>query len=169
MRSDPWETRTGWPAPGYACSAIAAGSAERDRGRESWAQPRHRARHGHGVASGHRERQQKLDELDLDLGRDGGAGDRDRTGMTSLEGWGSTIELRPRDGSHRRLQHTGPPGDTASRLKAPSRQAASRQQSSGRPRFCACGPGWHTAAGGRRPSQERVGFGWSRRDVAQLG
>ena len=27
-----------------------------------------------------------------------GAGDRDRTGMTSLEGWGSTIELRPRDG-----------------------------------------------------------------------
>jgi hypothetical protein len=25
-----------------------------------------------------------------------GAGDRDRTGMTSLEGWGSTIELRPR-------------------------------------------------------------------------
>lgn len=27
----------------------------------------------------------------------GGAGDRDRTGMTSLEGWGSTIELHPRD------------------------------------------------------------------------
>jgi len=27
-----------------------------------------------------------------------GAGDRDRTGMTSLEGWGSTIELRPRGG-----------------------------------------------------------------------
>ena len=26
------------------------------------------------------------------------AGDRDRTGMTSLEGWGSTIELRPRGG-----------------------------------------------------------------------
>ena len=26
------------------------------------------------------------------------AGDRDRTGMTSLEGWGSTIELRPHDG-----------------------------------------------------------------------
>jgi hypothetical protein len=24
------------------------------------------------------------------------AGDRDRTGMASLEGWGSTIELRPR-------------------------------------------------------------------------
>ena len=24
-----------------------------------------------------------------------GAGDRDRTGMTSLEGWGSTIELHP--------------------------------------------------------------------------
>jgi hypothetical protein len=27
-----------------------------------------------------------------------GAGDRDRTGMTSLEGWGSAIELRPRGG-----------------------------------------------------------------------
>ena len=26
----------------------------------------------------------------------GGAGDRDRTGMASLEGWGSTIELHPR-------------------------------------------------------------------------
>ena len=25
------------------------------------------------------------------------AGDRDRTGMASLEGWGSAIELRPRD------------------------------------------------------------------------
>ena len=31
-----------------------------------------------------------------DLGWSSGAGDRDRTGMTSLEGWGSTIELRPR-------------------------------------------------------------------------
>ena len=30
------------------------------------------------------------------------AGDRDRTGMTSLEGWGSTIELRPRDGGRTR-------------------------------------------------------------------
>ena len=26
----------------------------------------------------------------------GGAGDRDRTGMASLEGWSSTIELHPR-------------------------------------------------------------------------
>lgn len=26
-----------------------------------------------------------------------GAGDRDRTGITSLEGWGSTIELRPQN------------------------------------------------------------------------
>ncbi len=34
-----------------------------------------------------------------------GAGDRDRTGMASLEGWGSAIELHPRgpaDGSVRR-------------------------------------------------------------------
>jgi hypothetical protein len=28
-----------------------------------------------------------------------GAGDRDRTGMVSLEGWGSTIELHPRGDS----------------------------------------------------------------------
>ncbi len=26
-----------------------------------------------------------------------GAGDRDRTGMASLEGWGSTIELHPHE------------------------------------------------------------------------
>jgi hypothetical protein len=36
---------------------------------------------------------------DPDLGFWFGAGDRDRTGMTSLEGWGSTIELRPRGGT----------------------------------------------------------------------
>ena len=32
----------------------------------------------------------------LTCGFSGGAGDRDRTGMTSLEGWGSAIELHPR-------------------------------------------------------------------------
>ena len=31
-----------------------------------------------------------------------GAGDRDRTGMASLEGWGSTIELHPRGQSFNR-------------------------------------------------------------------
>jgi hypothetical protein len=34
----------------------------------------------------------------------GGAGDRDRTGMASLEGWGSTIELRP----HAPRRRSGP-------------------------------------------------------------
>ena len=29
-----------------------------------------------------------------------GAGDRDRTGMASLEGWGSTIELHPHFYAH---------------------------------------------------------------------
>ena len=29
-----------------------------------------------------------------------GAGDRDRTGMASLEGWGSAIELHPRGREH---------------------------------------------------------------------
>jgi hypothetical protein len=53
----------------------------------------------------------------------GGAGDRDRTGMTSLEGWGSTIELRPRDGSRRRQQHTGQPG-TQIPPQRPRREAA---------------------------------------------
>jgi hypothetical protein len=33
-----------------------------------------------------------------DLGWSGGAGDENRTRMTSLEGWGSTIELRPHGG-----------------------------------------------------------------------
>src|SRR5687767_15110968 len=42
-----------------------------------------------------------------------GAGDRDRTGMASLEGWGSTIELHPR-GAASRL--AGPPPSSASRL-----------------------------------------------------
>jgi hypothetical protein len=40
-----------------------------------------------------------------------GAGDRDRTGMASLEGWGSAIELRPRNGDQKitvtRRQLTG--------------------------------------------------------------
>ena len=35
--------------------------------------------------------------LDLRGSRKLRAGDRDRTGMTSLEGWGSTIELHPHD------------------------------------------------------------------------
>ena len=38
-----------------------------------------------------------------ELGWNSGAGDGNRNRMTSLEGWGSTIELRPRDGSRRRL------------------------------------------------------------------
>ena len=38
------------------------------------------------------------EETGPDLHGDKRAGDRDRTGMTSLEGWGSTIELRPRGG-----------------------------------------------------------------------
>src|SRR3954452_9529755 len=45
-----------------------------------------------------------------------GAGDRDRTGMTSLEGWGSTIELHPRDGvrdpPHPQGTEIGPVGRT---------------------------------------------------------
>ena len=57
----------------------------------------------------------------LELAILGGAGDGNRNRMTSLEGWGSTIELRPRSGSRRRLQHTGPPGGSASRLNLAAR------------------------------------------------
>ena len=35
------------------------------------------------------------------------AGDRDRTGMASLEGWSSTIELRPREGDQASLKTEG--------------------------------------------------------------
>ena len=49
----------------------------------------------------------------------GGAGDGNRTRMTSLEGWGSAIELRPRYGSRRRLQHTGRSAPGSRRCSAP--------------------------------------------------
>ena len=40
-----------------------------------------------------------------------GAGDRDRTGMASLEGWGSTIELHPRAPRTIRRSFAGSPRD----------------------------------------------------------
>jgi hypothetical protein len=40
----------------------------------------------------------------------GGAGDRDRTGMASLEGWGSAIELHPRVDRPRHLDYWARPG-----------------------------------------------------------
>jgi hypothetical protein len=45
-----------------------------------------------------------LSDRGLDLRGSARAGDRDRTGMTSLEGWGSTIELHP----HARPQSARP-------------------------------------------------------------
>lgn len=53
-----------------------------------------------------------------------GAGDRDRTGMTSLEGWGSAIELHPRDAVRR------PRELTADRWRRP-------------PTLVPAGPPWH--------------------------
>jgi hypothetical protein len=57
--------------------------------------PRGNGTEGHGEdgRSGRRDEDEGVELVVL-----GGAGDRDRTGMTSLEGWGSTIELRPRSG-----------------------------------------------------------------------
>jgi Phage integrase family len=50
------------------------------------------------------------------------AGDGNRTRMTSLEGWGSTIELRPRDlPGAARSKSTGRSSSVAYRLAAPSR------------------------------------------------
>ena len=46
----------------------------------------------------------QLDRIGSDLGLWLGAGDGNRTRMTSLEGWGSTIELRPRDQPSRQVR-----------------------------------------------------------------
>ena len=48
-----------------------------------------------GIADGP-HRGHKMGKPLLSRGLHGGAGDRDRTGMASLEGWGSAIELHPR-------------------------------------------------------------------------
>jgi hypothetical protein len=53
----------------------------------------------------------------------GGAGDRDRTGMTSLEGWGSTIELRPRSGLAGTQQRTVYGREQYPRLNQPRAEA----------------------------------------------
>ena len=47
-----------------------------------------RARNGHVAVGKHPDGGQKPDDRDPELGFDSGAGDRDRTGMTSLEGCG---------------------------------------------------------------------------------
>ena len=44
------------------------------------------------------------------------AGDGNRTRMTSLEGWGSTIELRPRNGD----RTAGPAGPSGGSVPAPA-------------------------------------------------
>jgi hypothetical protein len=83
----------------------------------------------------------------------GGAGDGNRTRMTSLEGWGSAIELRPRYGSRRRLQHTGRSGPPAARRCSapppypPDSRRADGPPSRAMPRRQALGP-----------DRERVGF-----------
>ena len=50
-----------------------------------------------------------------DLGLCFGAGEGNRTLMTSLEGWGSAIELRPRGGRTRRSRAKPPAGSVPSR------------------------------------------------------
>jgi hypothetical protein len=54
----------------------------------------------------------------LDLALLDGAGDGNRNRMTSLEGWGSTIELRPHDAPGRERRQ---PSGTDYRLAPPDR------------------------------------------------
>ena len=63
-----------------------------------WTGAAHRARNGHAAGSGSPEGWPEHGDHAPDLGRGSGAGEGNRTLMTSLEGWGSTIELRPRSG-----------------------------------------------------------------------
>jgi hypothetical protein len=68
----------------------------------------------------------------LDLGLRVGAGEGNRTLMTSLEGWGSAIELRPRSGCTRRnrAQAAKP---VAYRLAAPDWPLCPRNSDPGQP------------------------------------
>jgi hypothetical protein len=58
----------------------------------------HRARSGHASPEACRDGGPFGARGGSELGCCGGAGDGNRTRMTSLEGWGSAIELRPRGG-----------------------------------------------------------------------
>jgi hypothetical protein len=49
------------------------------------------------------------------------AGDGNRTRMTSLEGWGSTIELRPRDGGGSRRSRRAVTGSVPAPVPEPVR------------------------------------------------
>ena len=76
--------------------------------------PAERAHNGHADATGHPEYHSENNDHASDLGGNHGAGEGNRTLMTSLEGWRSAIELRPRarreplDGSPgRHRQRTG--------------------------------------------------------------
>jgi hypothetical protein len=67
---------------------------EADQDGNDWAGPWHV--HGTRTPSGGERKRADQDRYAADLRRKGRAGDRDRTGMASLEGWGSAIELHPR-------------------------------------------------------------------------
>jgi hypothetical protein len=102
------------------------------------------------------------------------AGDRDRTGMTSLEGWGSTIELRPRDGAC--TSRSGRPSRVAYRLRLARRSPAAAapsltQPSEGRNGPDRTGDGQHRHAGhghGVRRVQGVEHVGHRHRAVGQL-
>jgi hypothetical protein len=81
--------------------AIGAGMGKLLRDARTTARGEAQARNGHAAGSGPPEDRPRPDDHGPDLGRSCGAGEGNRTLMTSLEGWGSTIELRPRSGPGR--------------------------------------------------------------------
>jgi hypothetical protein len=88
----------------------------------------------------------------FDLGFLVGAGEGNRTLMTSLEGWGSAIELRPR------VRHGIDPAPMRTdSVPAPPRAAGATV--------------WVRAAARRlgQPGNRKVSYGSVSRDVAQLG
>ncbi len=95
-----------------------------------------------------------------------GAGDGNRTRMTSLEGWGSAIELRPRDLPG--AVGAGRSSPVAYRFLPPARTGRSRQARAGGPRLSPFPSrdrmgGWDNRSRYRGPSGERRHSRHSRR------
>jgi hypothetical protein len=103
---------------------------------------------------------QRLGGTWLDLGFLVGAGEGNRTLMTSLEGWGSAIELRPRA-----------PGQTCFAAGEHRQRTGNGDVGLNPRRSCRPLDGWRYAAEADKPSQGvrdgRLRIG--QRDVAQLG
>src|ERR1041385_8013513 len=94
--------------------------------------PPDRARSGHAAGNASHDDHQRCDDHAADLGRNKRAGDGNRTRMTSLEGWSSTIELRPQQPPNHRL--------TPVAYRLPRHRRDSRAPVEAVPTI----PGWHS-------------------------